>query len=56
MKSLQLSIAVAVLYPALVLAQQDQAPPLYPAPGNPAEQQSAENLANRKIHRLPSSG
>src|SRR4051794_7107879 len=53
MKSLQLSIAVAVLYPALVVAQQDQAPPLYPAPGNPAEQQSKENLANQENSQTP---
>ena len=53
MKSLQLSIAVAVLYPALVLAQQDQAPPLYPAPGNPAEQQSQQNLANQENSQTP---
>lgn len=53
MKSLQLSIAVAVLYPALVVAQQDQAPPLYPAPGNPAEQQSQQNLANQQNSQTP---
>src|SRR4051794_28801298 len=53
MKSLQLSIAVAVLYPTMVLAQQDQAPPLYPAPGNPAEQQSKENLANQENSQTP---
>ena len=53
MKSLQLSLAVAVLYPALVLAQQDQAPPLYPAPGNPAEQQSQQNLANQVNSQTP---
>ena len=53
MKSLQLSIAVAVLYPALVVAQQDQAPPLYPAPGNPAEQQSQQNLANQENSQTP---
>jgi outer membrane protein OmpA-like peptidoglycan-associated protein len=53
MKSLQLSLAVVVLYPALVLAQQDQAPPLYPAPGNPAEQQSQQNLANQVNSQTP---
>jgi outer membrane protein OmpA-like peptidoglycan-associated protein len=53
MKSLQLSIAVAVLFPALVMAQQDQAPPLYPAPGNPAEQQSQQNLANQVNSQTP---
>jgi len=53
MKSFQLSIAVAVLFPALVMAQQDQAPPLYPAPGNPAEQQSQQNLANQVNSQTP---
>ena len=53
MKSLQLSLAVAVLYPALVLAQQDQAPPLYPAPGNATEQQSQQNLANQVNSQTP---
>lgn len=53
MNRLQLSLAVAVLYPALAVAQQDQAPPLYPAPGNPAEQQSKENVANQENSQIP---
>jgi outer membrane protein OmpA-like peptidoglycan-associated protein len=53
MNRLQLSLAVAVLYPALAVAQQDQAPPLYPAPGNPAEQQSRENVANQENSQTP---
>lgn len=53
MKSLLLSLAVAVFSPALALAQQDQAPPLYPAPGNPAEQQSQQNLANQVNSQTP---
>ena len=53
MKFMPLSLAVAVLFPALALAQQDQAPPLYPAPGNPAEQQSQQNLANQQNSQTP---
>jgi len=53
MKFMPLSLAVAVLSPALALAQQDQAPPLYPAPGNPAEQQSQQNLANQQNSQTP---
>jgi outer membrane protein OmpA-like peptidoglycan-associated protein len=53
MNRLQVSLAVAILYPALAFAQQDQAPPLYPAPGNPAEQQSKENLANQENSQTP---
>ena len=53
MKFMPLSLAVAVLSPALALAQQDQAPPLYPAPGSPAEQQSQQNLANQQNSQTP---
>ncbi|HKU25462.1 MAG TPA: OmpA family protein [Candidatus Sulfotelmatobacter sp.] len=53
MNRLQLSFAISILYPAFALAQQDQAPPLYPAPGNPAEQQSKENLATQENSQTP---
>ena len=53
MNRLQFSLVVAILYPALAFAQQDQAPPLYPAPGNPAEQQSKENLATQENSQTP---
>lgn len=53
MKRLQLSLIIAVLYPVVVFAQQNQTPPLYPAAGNPAEQQSRENLANQENSQTP---
>lgn len=53
MKLMNLSLAVAVLFPALAIAQQNEAPPLYPAPGNPAEQQGQQNLANQENSQTP---
>src|SRR5581483_5751150 len=54
MKCLQLSFAILVLYPALVIAQeQNPAPPLYPAPGSPAEAQSKQNLADLENSQTP---
>ena len=53
MRFLQSYLAVAVLYPASLLAQQNQAPPLYPAPGNPAEQQSKANVADQENSQVP---
>lgn len=45
MRWLKWSFSV-VLYPAFVIAQQQNpAPPLYPAPGSPAEQQSRQDVA-----------
>lgn len=54
MKSLQSLVAVALLYPAFLIAQeQNPAPPLYPAPGNPAEAQSKQDLANQQNSQMP---
>jgi outer membrane protein OmpA-like peptidoglycan-associated protein len=53
MKSLQWLSIVAVLYPAFLLAQQNPAPPLYPAPGNPAENQSREDAGIQQNSQMP---
>jgi hypothetical protein len=54
MKHLLASLAVLVFYPAVAIAQQDNpAPPLYPAPNSPAEQQSKENVANQVNSQTP---
>jgi outer membrane protein OmpA-like peptidoglycan-associated protein len=54
MKWLYTSLAVAVFLSPLAVAQeQNQAPPLYPAPGNPAETQSKQNLADAQNSQTP---
>src|ERR1700756_2004958 len=52
MKSLYLLLS-ALLLPTLVIAQQNPAPPLYPAPGNPAEVESQQNLASQDNWQMP---
>jgi outer membrane protein OmpA-like peptidoglycan-associated protein len=54
MKYLRSSLAVLFLYPVFAVAQQQNpAPPLYPAPNSPAEQQSKENVANQVNSQTP---
>jgi outer membrane protein OmpA-like peptidoglycan-associated protein len=54
MRWLQSSLAVAVLsFPFLVAQEQNPTPPLYPAPGNPAEAQSQQNLADQQNSQMP---
>ncbi len=43
MKRTHFPLIVALSLPALAVAQQNPAPPLYPAPGNQADQQSQQN-------------
>lgn len=47
------SLPFALLLPTLVMAQQNPAPPLYPAPGNPAEVQSQQNVASQDNGQMP---
>ena len=47
------SLPFALLLPTLLIAQQNPAPPLYPAPGNPAEVQSQQNLAGQDNWQMP---
>ena len=54
MRWLQFSLTVALFYPLILVAQQENpAPPLYPAPGSPAEQQSKQDLANQENSQTP---
>lgn len=54
MKWLYPSLAVALFLPVIMVGQdQNPAPPLYPAPGSPAETQSQQNLANAENSQTP---
>ncbi len=47
-------VGFLVLFSTLAMPQQQNpAPPLYPAPNNPAEQQSRENLAAQENSQTP---
>jgi len=53
MKSLQFALSIVVFLPALVLAQDNSAPPIYPAPGSQAEQESRQNVADQQNGQMP---
>jgi len=54
MKCLQFALVPIVLLSFYALAQQQNpAPPIYPAPGNPAEVQSQQNLASQGNWQMP---
>jgi len=53
MKWLQYAFSVAVFFPAFVLAQDNSAPPIYPTPGNPAQEQSRENVERQTNGQMP---
>jgi outer membrane protein OmpA-like peptidoglycan-associated protein len=53
MKNLEFALSVAFFFPALVLAQNSSAPPLYPAPNSPAEQQSRQNVSEQQNGQVP---
>jgi outer membrane protein OmpA-like peptidoglycan-associated protein len=53
MKKLQYVLSVAVFLPTFVLAQDNSAPPLYPAPGNQAQTQSREDVAAQRNTQMP---
>ncbi len=53
MKRLHYALSVALFLPALVLAQDTSAPPIYPAPGSQAETQSKQNIAEQQNGQMP---
>lgn len=53
MKSSHLSLLVALFFPVLGVAQQNPAPPLYPAPGNSADAQSSANQSIQENSEMP---
>src|ERR1700758_3848233 len=52
-KKIQYVLAIVIFVPTLVLSQDNSAPPLYPAPGNPAETQSRQDVANQETSQTP---
>ena len=53
MKWWKYNLCVIVFAPALVLGQQNSAPPIYPAPGNQAEEQSRQNVDTERNAQMP---
>src|SRR5215472_14586321 len=47
------SFYAIVFAPALVLGQQDSTPPLYPAPGNQAQEESRQNAEAQPNAQMP---
>ena len=50
---IQYVLAVVIFVPTLILSQDNSAPPLYPAPGSPAESQSRQDVANQENSQTP---
>lgn len=53
MSWLKHSFYVIVFAPAFVLGQQDSTPPIYPAPGNQAQEESRQNLEAQQNAQMP---
>ena len=53
MKWVQHGLSVAIFLPLAALAQDNSAPPIYPAPGSQAEQQSRLNVENQQNGQMP---
>ncbi len=53
MKRCSLLVLAALSLPCLAVAQQNPAPPLYPAPGNPAETQSRQETSLQQNSEMP---
>lgn len=49
----QLLLFVALVVPSSLTAQQNPAPPLYPAPGNPADAQTQQKLSTQQDQEMP---
>lgn len=49
----RLFLSLALFLPALALSQDNPTPPLYPAPGNPADTQSQQNPALDQAGQMP---
>lgn len=52
-KTIQYVLASVIFVPTLVLSQDNSAPPIYPAPGNPAEAQSRQEVTNQENSQTP---
>ena len=52
-KRIQYALAIVIFIPTIVLSQDTSAPPIYPAPGNPAETQSRQEVANQQNSQTP---
>src|SRR5579863_1260544 len=52
-KKIQYVLATVIFVPTLVFSQDNPAPPIYPAPGNPAETQSRQDVANQENSQTP---
>ena len=53
MRIIRYLLSVTVFLPCFLLAQQDSAPPIYPAPASPAETQSRQNVADQQNSQTP---
>jgi len=53
MKWLPYAFSVAVFLPACLLAQDNSAPPIYPTPGSPAQEQSRETVERQANGQMP---
>jgi len=53
MKRIRYVLSIAVFLPCFLLAQDNSAPPIYPAPGSPAETQSKQNVAEQENGETP---
>ena len=53
MSWLKHSLYVIVFAPAFVLGQQDSTPPIYPTPGNQAQEQSRQNVEAERNAQMP---
>lgn len=53
MRWLKHSFYVIVFAPAFVLGQQDSTPPIYPAPGNQAQEESRQNVEPAQNPKMP---
>lgn len=53
MKRIRYCLFVAVFLPCILLAQDNSTPPIYPAPGSPAEAQSKQNIEQQQNGQTP---
>jgi outer membrane protein OmpA-like peptidoglycan-associated protein len=53
MKRSNLPLLASLFFTLPAFAQQNQAPPMYPSPGNPADAQSAQNVSQEENSQMP---
>ena len=53
MKRIRCFLSVAVFLPCILLAQDNSTPPIYPAPGSPAEAQSKQHVEQQQNGQTP---